>query len=311
LLEWDGSTLHLIQVKRLSGPKATTAWIHSEATEGSIIGLAKGSRASEDLVCSHRWTAVDLSSGPSLSEITDPEQVPTLVLEGRLRIPRGARQMNALLCAYLAARQWHSSRDRTLDEADLNADPVLQFQNWLDEARASQIEEPEAMTLATIGPEGQPSARMVLLKQVSEAGFAFYTNYKSQKGRDLAANPRAALVFYWHQLHRQVRITGLVAKTSLEESRAYFQSRPRGAQLSAWASWQSSPIADREILEARVRKMEAKYPVGNLPLPPNWGGYRLCPDSIEFWQGRQNRLHDRLRYSRQPNGLWRIERLAP
>jgi pyridoxamine 5'-phosphate oxidase len=167
------------------------------------------------------------------------------------------------------------------------------------------------MTLATTAADGQPSARIVLLKEVSQDGFVFYTNYGSRKGRELAVNPRAALVFYWPQLERQVRITGAVVKTSRSESEGYFQTRPRGSQLAAWASWQSSPIPDRDVLEARVKKLEAKYAGGSVPLPPNWGGYRLRAESIEFWQGRPNRLHDRLRYSREAGGGWKIERLAP
>jgi pyridoxamine 5'-phosphate oxidase len=167
------------------------------------------------------------------------------------------------------------------------------------------------MTLATTSADGQASARIVLLKEVSQNGFVFYTNYDSRKGRELAVNPRAALVFYWPQLERQVRITGAVVKTSRSESEAYFHTRPRGSQIAAWASWQSSVIRDRAVLEARVKKLEAKYAGVSVPLPPNWGGYRLRPESIEFWQGRPNRLHDRLRYSREAGGGWKIERLAP
>ena len=190
-------------------------------------------------------------------------------------------------------------------------DPIVQFKNWLKQATEAGISEPTAMTLATTAEDGQPSARIVLLKEVSQDGFVFYTNYESRKGRELAANPRAALVSYWPQLERQVRITGAVAKTSRSESEAYFQTRPRGSQLAAWASSQSSVIPDRDVLEARVKILDAKYAGADVPLPPNWGGYRLRPESIEFWQGRPNRLHDRLRYSREPGGGWKIERLAP
>jgi pyridoxamine 5'-phosphate oxidase len=189
-------------------------------------------------------------------------------------------------------------------------DPILQFQNWLKQAKAAGISEPTAMTLATTGADGQPSARIVLLKEVRD-GFVFYTNYGSRKGHELAANPRAALVFHWPQLERQVRITGAVVKTSRSESEAYFHTRPRGSQLAAWASSQSSVIPDREVLEARVKILEEKYAGTNVPLPPNWGGYRLRAESIEFWQGRPNRLHERLRYTREPGSAWKIERLAP
>ena len=168
------------------------------------------------------------------------------------------------------------------------------------------------MVLATSGPGSQPSARMVLLKEVNEDGFVFYTNYASRKGRELTQNPRAALVFYWPQLGRQVRVTGKVTRTTRSQSEAYFQTRPRGAQLGAWASRQSSPIPDRRTLEARVRKMEAKFADKPVPAPANWGGYRLRPDSIEFWQGRADRLHDRVRYSRTGrSGAWKIARLSP
>ena len=190
-------------------------------------------------------------------------------------------------------------------------DPIVQFKNWLEQATEAGISEPTAMTLATTAEDGQPSARIVLLKEVTQDGFVFYTNYGSAKGRELAVNPRAALVFYWPQLERQVRITGTVVKTSRSESEAYFQTRPRGSQLAAWASGQSSPIPDRALLETRVKKLDAKYAGADVPLPPNWGGYRLRPESIEFWQGKPNRLHDRLRYSREAGGGWKIERLAP
>jgi len=167
------------------------------------------------------------------------------------------------------------------------------------------------MTLATVSADGQPSARMVLLKDVSAEGFVFFTNYRSRKGREMADNPRAALVFYWPNLHRQVRIEGTVSKTTRAEAQAYFRTRPRGAQLGAWASSQSSPIPSRDILDTRVAQLEERYAGKDLPVPPSWGGYRVRPESIEFWQGRPNRLHDRLTYSRSGNGPWTIKRLAP
>ena len=233
------------------------------------------------------WIPVDLRRGPSISQF------------GEKKVPRGKHQQ-AILCAHLAAQWWQALHD-----------PILRFQNWLWQADVAGIPEPNAMTLATTGPQGQPSARMVLLKEATQNGFVFYTNYGSQKGRELEVNPRAALVFYWPKLGRQVRITGPVVKTSRRESEAYFHSRPRGAQLAARASWQSSPIPDREYLEARVRKQAEKYAGAEVPHPPNWGGYRLSPDSIEFWQAGANRLHDRLRYTLEPGGGWKIERLAP
>ena len=166
------------------------------------------------------------------------------------------------------------------------------------------------MTLATAGPDGQPSARTLLLKDLGDDGFVFFTNYNSRKARELATTPKAALVFYWPELHRQVRVTGVVAKATRTEAEAYFATRPRGAQIAAWASGQSSVIPGRQFLEDRMQRLEAKYAGHDVPTPPNWGGYRLKPDTIEFWQGRINRLHDRLRYARTATG-WKIERLAP
>jgi pyridoxamine 5'-phosphate oxidase len=198
-----------------------------------------------------------------------------------------------------------------LNEADVSADPFEQFALWLGEALAQGGSEANAMTVATATPDGIPSARTVLLKGFDERGFVFYTNYESQKGRELAANPHAALLFHWHLLQRQIRINGIVERTSIEESDAYFHSRALGSQLGAAASHQSSVIPNREFLEARLRELEAEYGEGEVPLPPYWGGFRVTPPSFEFWQGRPSRLHDRLRYSLLAGGAWQIERLSP
>ncbi|HEU4405205.1 MAG TPA: pyridoxamine 5'-phosphate oxidase [Polyangiaceae bacterium] len=199
-----------------------------------------------------------------------------------------------------------------LREETAEADPFAQFRRWFDEALGNAaVAEPNAMTLATIDRQGYPAARTVLLKGFDERGFVFYTNYESAKGRELAANPRAALVFFWAALERQVRVTGAVGYTSDEESDAYFASRPRGSQLGAWASTQSAPVSGRPELEARLAETVARFGDGPVPRPPRWGGYRLTPDAVEFWQGRPDRLHDRLRYVRGEGGLWRVERLCP
>ena len=197
-----------------------------------------------------------------------------------------------------------------LEEA-VHPDAIAQFRAWFEEALSAGVVEPNAMTLATATPDGRPSARMVLLKGLDERGFSFYTDYESRKGRELAANPHAALVFYWPELHRQVRVTGTVARVSREESEAYFRGRPLASRLSAWASRQSETVPDRETLETLHREAEARFPDGDVPLPDRWGGFVLDPDAIEFWQGRPGRLHDRLRYTRLPDGGWRIERLSP
>jgi pyridoxamine 5'-phosphate oxidase len=197
-----------------------------------------------------------------------------------------------------------------LAEADVDADPVVQFGRWFELAEQAGLLEPHAMTLATATPDGRPSARMVLLRGFDERGFCFYTNYQSRKGDELAANPRAALVFWWDKLERQVRVEGRVERTSRAESEAYFASRPPGSQLSAAASPQSRVIEDRATLERRVAELATAMPDGQLQLPEFWGGYRLVPDVVEFWQGRPNRLHDRLRY-RRAGDTWKLERLAP
>jgi pyridoxamine 5'-phosphate oxidase len=197
-----------------------------------------------------------------------------------------------------------------LSEEDLAADPIEQLRAWLERARDIYPEELTSMTLATADRDGRPSARVVLLKGLDERGLVFYTNYDSRKGRELAENPRAALVFYWPAFDRQVRIEGPVERTSREESETYFLSRPLGSRLGAWASPQSRPIAGREELEGLLREVEERFGE-EVPLPEGWGGYRVRPETVEFWQGRPSRLHDRLRYSREAGGGWRIERLAP
>ncbi len=196
-------------------------------------------------------------------------------------------------------------------ESDLLQDPFRQFERWFADAVAANIAAPEAMTLATASPEGVPSARMVLLKGVDDGGFTFFTNYESQKGQELATNRHAALVFYWPELHRQVRIVGTVATTTREESERYFASRPPGSQIAAWASHQSQVLSSRAELDRRVADLEAAYTGKPIPTPPYWGGFRVTPETIEFWQGRPSRLHDRFRYSRLPDGTWKIDRLSP
>ncbi|CAN5301828.1 pyridoxamine 5'-phosphate oxidase [soil metagenome] len=198
-----------------------------------------------------------------------------------------------------------------LRRSELNDDPIKQFALWFGHAVAAEIPDVNAMSLATATPDGKPSVRIVLLKELNERGFSFFTNYASEKGRHLEENPQGALAFYWMQLERQIRINGRMERTSREESQDYFHSRPRGSQLSAWASRQSDVIDARRVLEARLAKMEERYAGSEVPLPPHWGGYRLVPERIEFWQGRPDRMHDRFRYTRQEDGSWWIERLAP
>ena len=197
-----------------------------------------------------------------------------------------------------------------LRESDAEEDPVEQFRRWFDEALAADLHEPNAMTLATATPDGRPSARVVLLKGFDERGFVFYTNYEGRKARELEVNPYCALVFYWGELERQVRVEGRVSRVPDGESDAYFEGRPRGSQLGAWVSEQSRPVRDRGPLEDRLRELVAEYEGREVPRPPFWGGYRVEPETIEFWQGRENRLHDRLIY-RRSDGLWRRERLQP
>ena len=201
------------------------------------------------------------------------------------------------------------TRER-FDESDADPDPFVQFQRWFDEALKAELPEPNAMTLATATPGGVPSARIVLLKEVSGGGFVFYTNYESRKGHELAANPNAALLFHWVELERQVRIEGRVSKVTPDESDAYYRIRPLGSRVGAWASLQSSVLANRQELESKVA--EATQKLGeDPPRPPHWGGYRLVPTALEFWQGRESRLHDRIDYRRDEADGWRRQRLSP
>lgn len=208
-----------------------------------------------------------------------------------------------------ALRREYSSE--TLLEQDVAADPIQQFQKWWDQVITSEIVEPNAMTLATASADGLPSARVVLLKGFDERGFVFFTNYESYKGMQLEENPKACLVFFWKELERQVRILGVVSKLPEEESDVYFQSRPVGSRIGAWASPQSQVIENREWLERTFDKRKVEFREGDIPRPPHWGGYLVKPVIVEFWQGRFSRLHDRIQYTLQEDGAWKIERLAP
>ncbi|MEU2586149.1 pyridoxamine 5'-phosphate oxidase [Streptomyces avermitilis] len=203
-----------------------------------------------------------------------------------------------------------------LDETELAAHPMDQFTRWFAQAAQAAAQgvvyEPNAMVVSTADADGRPGSRTVLMKQYDEQGFVFYTNYDSRKARDLAVNPYVSLLFPWHPMARQVVVTGLARRTGRDETAAYFRTRPRGSQLGAWASAQSSVIDSRTELDAAYEQLGVRYPEGEqVPVPPNWGGFRIAPQTVEFWQGRQNRLHDRLRYVAEPDGSWRVERLSP
>jgi pyridoxamine 5'-phosphate oxidase len=201
---------------------------------------------------------------------------------------------------------------RALRESDVDPDPFVQFTRWYDDAVTHRELQPDAMVVATCTPAAVPSARVVLLRGVDDRGFCFYTNYDSRKGREIDANPRAAIAFHWPEVLRQVRATGAVQRVDDAESDAYWHNRPRASRISAWASEQSEVAVSRDDLEVRVAEFEARFADGDIPRPPGWGGYRVVPDDVEFWQHRDDRLHDRLRYARQTGGDgWRIERLQP
>ncbi|MFE8913330.1 pyridoxamine 5'-phosphate oxidase [Streptomyces globisporus] len=208
-------------------------------------------------------------------------------------------------------------RSEDFVEGDLAADPMEQFARWFRQvAVGGVLHEPNAMIVSTAGPDGRPSSRTVLLKQYDDRGFVFFTNYDSRKGRELTANPHVSLLFPWHPMARQVIVTGTASRTSREETVGYFRTRPHGSQLGAWASAQSTVVGSREELIARYEELAARYPEGEkVPAPPHWGGFRVVPETIEFWQGHENRLHDRLRYVREgegaSGGAWRVERLCP
>ncbi|MCW3085232.1 MAG: Pyridoxine 5-phosphate oxidase [Bacteroidetes bacterium] len=204
----------------------------------------------------------------------------------------------------------HDFSKQTLDETDVAKNPFLQFEKWFKEAIDSKVNEPNAMTVATVSGQGQPTARIVLLRNFNEDGFVFYTNYTSRKGENIADNPKAALLFFWPELERQVRIEGTLTKQTAEESDRYFNSRPRTSKLGAWTSEQSKIITGRNILDEAYKKLSEKYPGEDVPRPDYWGGYVLRPDSMEFWQGRPSRLHDRILYTLENNN-WKIARLAP
>ena len=289
----------------------------------AVLALPDGRELVADGTCEGR---VVLRGRGDLGFGYDPHVVPEgqtrtmgeIPVDERLRISHRGRAFRSLLekirlleTSEQAAHMLVERNLYSLDESDIDSDPFRQFEEWFRRALEEQPGEPNAMTLATSTREGRPSARMVLLRGFDERGFVFYTNYDSRKGRELDENPRAALVFYWGVLQRQVCITGRVTKTPEEESRAYFETRPVGHRLSAWASQQSRIIRGRAELEQRMRAFEEQYRNGDVPLPPYWGGFRVVPDSIEFWQGRPDRLHDRLRYTSTEDGGWTIERLSP
>lgn len=323
--------------------------VHPHAATVQLYGLdriikykrGRLSARAEELA---RLRSLILERLPHLTPRLAVDQLPPIPANGT-QLKALEDKLDAITCAYVAAHWWYWGPERNdvlgdsqtgyiivpkrqspalpiaalrenytragLLETDVNPDPIAQFEKWFADARGAGLKEPNAMTLATSTQRGGPSARIVLLKGLDPSGFVFYSNYESQKGIELDQNPNAALVFYWAELERQVRITGLVKRTSREESEAYFHSRPRGSQLGALVSKQSSVIEGRAPLETALSQLESKYADTEIPLPPFWGGFRLEPFTIEFWQGRPNRLHDRLRYKKELDGSWILERLSP
>ena len=242
-------------------------------------------------------------SSPTLYSTLPTIQSPSLLLR-----PTGSERMENISQQIAHLRREYVSQP--FNEGQVDGDPVTQFKKWFDEAVRSEQPDAEAMTLSTATPDGRVAARVVLLKGCDERGFVFFTNYESRKSLEMMSNPHVALTFYWHTLHRQVRIEGLAEKASPEESEEYFQTRPHGSQIGAWASPQSQEISDREELERRVDEIEARFKGRPVNCPPFWGGFRVKPERIEFWQGRESRLHDRILYTLR-DSEWRISRLAP
>jgi len=312
--------------------------VHPHAATVQLFGLDRIVKYKKGTLAARR-AGLERLRGLLLERL--PRLTPRLALDTLPEIPESGPalkdledRLDALIAAYVAAHFWYWGQERNdvlgaaadgyivvphrqdyaraeLLESEAAPDPFVQFERWFADARAAAIPEPNAMTLATVDATGQPNARIVLLKGADKRGFVFYTNYESQKGCELASNPNAALVFYWPALERQVRITGAVKKASQAESDAYFHSRPRLSQLGAWVSKQSAVIDGRQQLEEGMQQLERDYAGRTPPLPPFWGGYRLTPVTIEFWQGRPSRLHDRLLYTRGKNGVWKRERLSP
>jgi pyridoxamine 5'-phosphate oxidase len=239
-------------------------------------------------------------------------RIPAILIRydtGIVQLYRKRSSVTGLMMSSIADLRREYVRDG-LTESTAGGDPFALFRLWFSQALTAELLEPNAMSLATVAADGRPSVRVVLLKGFDHGGFTFFTNYESRKGRELAANPHASLVFWWHELERQVRVEGLVGKVPPAESDEYFAMRPLGSRLGAWASAQSEVIPDRDTLDRRLAELAARYQDGNVPRPPHWGGYRLVPDGIEFWQGRPDRLHDRIQF-RRSNGGWVRERLAP